>query len=56
MPCAARAAMSHWGDGATPQTIEATVNQISPMRKTRRRPKRSPSAPPNKRNAESVRV
>ena len=48
MPCSARAAMSTPMSGASPHSAEASANQITPMRKIRRRPSRSPSAPPSR--------
>ena len=45
-PCAARAAMSQRASGATLPAIEASARPAAPAWNTRRRPKRSPSAPP----------
>ena len=47
-PWSTRATMSWTGDWASPHAAEATVNQTTPMTKTRRRPKRSPSDPPSR--------
>ena len=43
-PWMARAAISKVALGATAQAAEATLNRTSPIRNSRRRPKRSPSA------------
>ena len=53
-PCSARAAISTPTDGATAHSAEATVNQAMPITNTRRRPMRSPSAPPNRISEASV--
>src|SRR5581483_1740469 len=53
-PWNARAKLSTIVDGASPQATDATVNQTTPMRKMRRRPYRSLSAPPMRRSAASV--
>ena len=45
-PCRARAAMSGSALADAAQPIEARVNSAVPAMKIRRRPKRSPSAPP----------
>ena len=37
-PCRIRATMRAGAEGASPQAIEATMNQTTPMRKMRRRP------------------
>ena len=55
-PCTARARTSTRAFGAAPHTIEATVNHTRPKTKMRRRPYRSPSDPPRRRNADSVSV
>ena len=49
-----RAAISQPVPWASPHSTEAAVNQTTPMRKMRRRPKRSPSAPPSSTNAASI--
>ena len=43
-PSTARAAMSMADEPLTAAQAEAPVNTVMPMRKTRRRPKRSPNA------------
>ena len=43
-------------DGAISQTGEAAANQVTPVRETRPRPKRSLSDAPTSRNAASVRA
>ena len=48
MPCSARAPMSTPMSGARPHSAEASANQTTPTTKTRRRPSRSPSAPPSR--------
>ncbi len=55
-PCAARAAMSASIDGASAAAAEATVKSAMPIANMRRRPKRSPSAAPVRRNTAKVRV
>jgi hypothetical protein len=45
IPCRARAAMSQPMPGAAAHSTDATVNQASPARNTRRRPQRSLSEP-----------
>ena len=45
MPCTKRAATSQAWLWAAPQSIEAVVKRTSPVRKTVRRPMRSPSLP-----------
>ena len=55
-PWRARAAMSVPISGATAQTRDASPNHVVPTRKTRRRPKRSPSVPPTRTNAARVSV
>ena len=55
-PCSARAAMSTVVFGATAQSSDAPANHTTPVRNTRRRPNRSPSAPPRRRNPASVNV
>src|SRR5690348_16073419 len=42
--------------GEKPHQTDAAAKIATPAMKIRRRPKRSPAAPPSKRNAESVRV
>ena len=49
-PWTPRAAMSVTVVGARPQTSDAAPNETRPMRKSFRRPKRSPSEPPTTRN------
>ena len=48
MPWSTRAAISTSAVGAIPQSREAAANQIVPITKIRRRPKRSPSEPPSR--------
>ncbi len=48
MPCTARAAISTSMVGAAAQAADAAANQTTPSRKIRRRPYRSPSAPPSR--------
>jgi hypothetical protein len=55
-PCAARAAMREAEPGAAAQPAEASANTAMPARNTRRRPKRSPAAPPTSTKAPSMRV
>ena len=55
-PWNARAALSTPIVGATAHSSDATANQTTPTRNTRRRPNRSPSEPPSSRNAASVRA
>ena len=43
-PCTARATISQPIVGASAHAADMTVNRSSPMRNSRRRPKRSPSA------------
>ena len=45
-PCTARAAISAPVPGASAAAADAVVNSTRPATKTRRRPKRSPSAAP----------
>ncbi len=47
-PWSARAAMRIPAFGASPQSSEAAANQTTPTTNTRRRPYRSPSAPPSR--------
>jgi hypothetical protein len=54
IPCKERAAINHGASGASPQPTEAVVNTTVPSIKMRRRPKRSPAAPPTRINALSV--
>ena len=56
MPCSVRAAISAWMPGASAQSTEAAVNHTEPMTKTRRRPNRSPAAPPSRISDASVTV
>ena len=51
-PCKARAAISAPGFGASPQAIDANAKTLTPIIKIRRRPKRSPAAPPISSNAD----
>ena len=53
-PCTARAPIRAWTVGDSPQAIEARVKSPTPIRKTRRRPNRSPAAPPIKTRAPRV--
>ncbi len=46
-PCKARAAIRNGASGANPQSTEASANQTTPIRNTRRRPYLSPTAPAN---------
>ena len=55
-PCRRRLSVNVSVEPARPQATDAAVNQATPHMNTQRRPKRSPSAPPSKRNAESVSV
>lgn len=55
-PCKARAAIRTPEFGARPQSADATANQTTPITKSRRRPYRSPSAPPTSSRLASVRV
>ena len=55
-PCSARAATRVSMFGAIPHSREAAANPTTPTRKTRRRPNRSPAAPPSRMNAASVSV
>jgi hypothetical protein len=55
-PCRARAATSTSMLGASPHSADATANQHTPTRNTRRRPNRSPSEPPSRISAASVSV
>ena len=54
-PWRARAAISAPMLGARPHSTDAAVNQTSPITNMRRRPYSSPSAPPNRSSALSVR-
>jgi hypothetical protein len=47
-PCSARKATRASIVGATAQSTETTPKPATPMRKTRRSPKRSPSDPPTR--------
>ncbi len=51
MPCTARATISWLMLVARPQPAEASAKIPTPMQKTRLRPRRSPSEPPNSNNA-----
>ncbi len=53
IPCNVRAAMSAGAFGASPQAIDVTVKMMTPSVNTRRRPYRSPAAPPNSISAPS---
>ncbi|CAM5711546.1 hypothetical protein SMICM304S_03398 [Streptomyces microflavus] len=53
-PCRARAAMRTPAFGAIPQRSEASANHTIPTTNTRRRPYRSPSAPPSRISPASV--
>ena len=53
-PCTARAPTRNSCEPARPQASEASVNTDSPMRKSRRWPKRSPSRPPRRRKPPKV--
>lgn len=53
-PWRARAAISTSRLGASAQSSDATLNQATPMRKIRRRPKMSPSDPPINMKADKV--
>jgi hypothetical protein len=48
MPCRMRAATSQPIVGASAHSSEAAANHTTPIRNTRRRPYRSPSAPPSR--------
>ena len=54
IPWTSRATMSTSGVGASPQSSEAIANQTTPMTNTRRRPNRSPRAPPSRIREASV--
>ena len=56
IPCTARAAMSQPMPGAAAHSTDATVNQPSPARNTRRRPQRSLSEPASRISEARVRV
>jgi hypothetical protein len=47
-PCRTRAAISVSMFGASPHSSDATANQLTPTRKIRLRPNRSPSDPPSR--------
>jgi hypothetical protein len=51
--CTTRIAISAAGVGASPHSIEASVNPAIPRRKTRFRPKMSPSLPPDQEHAKA---
>ena len=55
-PCRARARLSASTVGASAAPIEPSVKMPTPMAKTRRRPKRSPSAAPVRRSTANVSV
>ena len=55
-PCTARAAMSASTEGASAAATDAAVKMPSPITKSRRRPKRSPSAAPVRRKTANVSV
>jgi len=56
IPCTARAAISQPMPGAAAHSTDATVNQPSPIRNTRRRPQRSLSEPASRISEARVRV
>jgi hypothetical protein len=47
-PCTARPMMSPVAEGARPHAADASAKRTTPATKTRRRPSRSPSAPPTR--------
>ena len=53
-PCTARAATSTVVDPARPQTSEAIVKIVTPMRNIRLRPRMSPARPPSSRKPPNV--
>ena len=53
-PWSARAAISARTSGASPHSRDASANQTTPTRNTRRLPSLSPSDPPSSRNAARV--
>ena len=55
-PCRILAPTRNPAEGATPHSNDAAANQTTPMTNRRRRPKRSPSAPPSSRSPASERV
>jgi hypothetical protein len=55
-PCSIRAPTSTGRFGARPHSSDAEANQATPTMKTRRRPYRSPSAPPSRIRLASVSV
>ena len=55
IPCRTRAAIRVVLSGATPQSTDAAANQTTPITNTRRRPSRSPSAPPSRIRLASIR-
>jgi len=55
-PCNVRAAISTPMSGASPHSADASANQATPVMNTRRRPSRSPSAPPSRIRPASVSV
>ena len=54
IPCAARPAINSCAVGASPQAMDDRANRPTPIRNTRRRPNRSPAAPPIRTSAPSV--
>ena len=54
IPCTARAAISTPAPGAIAQATDAAVKTATPIAKTRRRPNRSPAAPPTRISAPSI--
>jgi len=55
-PCSTLVMMRTTALGASPHAAEARANQTMPVRYTFRRPNRSPSEPPIRRNAARVRM
>ena len=55
-PCTARATLSASTVGASAAAIDPSVKTASPVAKTRRRPRRSPSAAPVRRKTANVSV
>jgi hypothetical protein len=56
MPCRTLAAIKVVAFGANPQQAEAMANQTTPTEKTFFLPRRSPSDPPSRRKAASVKA
>ncbi|MNI48610.1 hypothetical protein D3C73_1031820 [compost metagenome] len=54
IPCKARPPISISTVGARPQAMDARAKMLTPIRKTRRRPNRSPAAPPMSTRAPSI--